>query len=516
MNEKLFIKNAIVSVSDKKNLEKLIPFFLKYKINIFSTGGSFKYLKSVNSGIKLYEISKLTGFNEILDGRVKTLHPAIHSGILARKNKSRDKKEIKDNGLIFFDLVIVNLYPFEETINNTKNKFEKCIENIDIGGSTMIRAAAKNFENVVILSDPAQYEQFVNNYKKKNGLSLEMRKKLAIDAFKTSSFYEATISNWFLENSDQDIFSSSSLYLKKIKQLRYGENPHQKSSLFKWGKNPFVQISGKELSYNNIVDIENCISLVIELRKKQSCVILKHANPCGVSINKEQKDAYIDALRCDPISAFGGVIAFNSEVLLETAQEILKNFVEVIIAPSFTQQAKNLLIKSKKNLILVISDFKLANPKYTIKTTNNYLLIQSKDSKILKKDDLIFKTSQEIPIRQLNDLIFANSVAKYVTSNAIVLAKNQSTLGIGVGQTNRIASAKIAIHNLLTNFDNQKDVVLASDGFFPFPDIIQLCVKHNISSIIQPGGSINDKKVILEAKKNKINLVFSGVRHFKH
>ncbi len=516
MDNIISINNAIVSVSNKYNLEKLIPFFLEFKINIFSTGGSLKYLKSLNSQLNLIEISKFTGFNEILDGRVKTLHPAIHSGILGRKTNNKDRKELKTLNLIFFDLVVVNLYPFEETINNNKKKFEDCIEKIDIGGSTMIRAAAKNFQNVTILSDPNQYQRFVRNYKKKLGTTLQLRKKFAIDAFMISSFYESKISNWFLEKGKRDFLNTSSLPLKKIKELRYGENPHQKSTLFQWGKDPYNKICGKDLSYNNIVDIESSVSLVNELNKKKSCVILKHGNPCGVSIKNQQNEAYLSALQCDPISAFGGVIAFNNEVTCKTAKIILKNFVEIVIAPSFSAEAKKLLMSKNKNLILIICNFKLFKPRYMIKTTNNYLLMQDKDNKILKNTDLIFKTHIKPSKSQMEDLIFANIVAKHVTSNAIVIAKNQSTLGIGVGQSNRIGSAKIAIKNLKANFSKKRKVVLASDGFFPFPDIIKLCVKNSISSIIQPGGSINDEMVILEAKKNKISLVFSGIRHFKH
>ncbi len=511
---KINIKRAIVSVSDKSLLEKVGKYFLKYRISVLSTGGTYNFLKKNFPNLKLVEIASFTGFKEILDGRVKTLHPMIHAGILAKKDNPSHLKQLKELGITSVDLVIINLYPFEKTSNNKRKSKSECIENIDIGGPSMIRAAAKNFKSTAILTSPEQYEFFIKEAEKNNNhVSLNTREELAKQAFCKTAYYDSLIANWFLKKNELLNVSHSSFPLKRKKILRYGENPHQKASVFSFGKNKITQISGKDLSYNNIYDLE----IAMELAEQfiiPSCVILKHGNPCGVSINNSQKMAYKNALRCDPISAFGGIIAFNKPLSKSTAKEILKLFTEVIVAPDFDNDALKLLTH-KKNLILIKYSTNDEKTIVSIKSTRNFLLLQERDHLMLSKNDILLKTKNKVSDKEREDMIFGFVIAKYINSNAIVLTKDHSTLGIGVGQTNRLASAKIAIDNMKKNFKKTR-VILASDGFFPFPDIVNLCSKNNICGIIQPGGSLNDQLVINEAEKNNIPMAFAGTRHFKH
>ncbi len=509
---KIKIKTAIVSVSDKTELKKLADYFFENNIKVISSGGTFQDLKRLNQKLNLIEVSSYTNFNEILDGRVKTLHPFIHAGILADKSKENHKKQLNDLNLNLIDLVVVNLYPFESTVKKNSNQSD-CIENIDIGGPSLIRGAAKNYKSVTVITSQGQYDELINEARKNaNSISLKLRKKFATEAFKHTAYYDAVIANWF-DNKNQ-IYQSSknSLPLNKISDLRYGENPHQKASVFSLGNNDVQKLSGKDLSYNNINDLEIACELAHNF-KKSSCVIVKHGNPCGVSVDIAQKKAYKKALKCDLVSAFGGVVAFNKPVNEQTANEILKIFTEVIVAPEFSSKSLKLL-SQKKNLILVQYKNKDQPNKLLIKSTKNFLLIQDRDLKKIEKKEL--KYFNKKPKKdEINDLIFAFTVSKFVNSNAIVLAKKLSTVGIGVGQTNRIDSAKQAIQRMKNNF-GQVGAVMASDGFFPFPDIVKICSKNNIKNIIQPGGSLNDNLVIEEAKKQKINLVFTGIRHFKH
>ncbi len=508
------IKRAIVSVSDKSSLELLAEYFIKNKIEVLSTGGTSKFLKSYSSKIKIIEISNFTKFNEILEGRVKSLHPMIHSGILAKRNNKKHQKEIKKLDVANIDLVVVNLYPFEKISNDPKSTDEDCIENIDVGGPTLLRGAAKNFESVTILSDPQQYRDFLDEVcRNENSTSKSFRRKCAKIAFENIAYYDAKISSWF--NKDQENLNTvrGSIPIKQISKLRYGENPHQKATLFEFSKSKFSKISGKEISYNNICDTEIAIELA-EQFKKTSCVILKHGNPCGVALHDRQEVAYSKALKCDKISAFGGIVAFNKTVSFETARKINNIFTEVVIAPKFSIEAKQIL-SLKKNLILL--EYKQSKTKTPIhiKTTRNFLLIQEKDNVKISKNDLVIKTIAKPSNKILDDMIFAFIVSKYINSNAIVLANNLSTIGIGVGQTNRLDSAREAIRKKKLNFKNEKSV-MASDGFFPFPDIVKLCQKNKIIGIIQPGGSRNDEVVISTANKFKIPLIFTRKRHFKH
>ena len=507
------IKKALVSVSDKSNLKVLADFLYRNKIEVLSTGGTAKELKMLNPKIKLSEISHYTGSKEILDGRVKTLHPKIHAGILADRNNKKHMIELKKNSADPIDLVVVNLYPFEEISLNSKNNEQICIENIDIGGPTMIRAAAKNYKNVIILSDPESYLPFIKEFEKKMSVSDTVRKNLAIKAFETTSYYESLISNWFNKKNSDPCQVKSSIPLKKISKLRYGENPHQTGSFYSYGDHKVKQINGKDLSFNNIYDLESAVSLANEF-SENCCVIVKHGNPCGVACGKIQHIAYEKALKCDEVSAFGGVIAFNSKVTEKTAEMISKIFTEVVIAPDFESKAQDLL-SQKKNLILIRYRRSKKSTKFNIKSTENFILVQERNKKIVGQKDLEFKT-KEIPKRKsIKDMLFAFTVSKYVNSNAIVLATDLKTIGIGVGQTSRVDSTKLAINKAKKKYKGD-NIVLASDGFFPFPDIVKLCSKNNIKYIIQPGGSINDEKVIKEANKLKLSIVFTNIRHFKH
>ena len=511
---KINIKKAIVSVSDKNLLNKIGKYFLKYNVVVLSTGGTYKFLKKNFPDLKIKEIAAFTNFNEILDGRVKTLHPLNHAGILADKENPSHLKQLKQLGISSIDLVVINLYPFEKISTKKKSSRTECIENIDIGGPSMIRGAAKNYKSTAVLTSPEQYENFIREAELNNNyISLNTRKELAKLAFCKTADYDGLIANWFLKKNELLGVGQTSVPLKKERSLRYGENPHQKASIFSFGKNKITKISGKDLSYNNICDLEIAMELA-EQFNKPSCVILKHGNPCGMSLNNNQAFAYKNALLCDPISAFGGVIAFNQSLSKPTAKEVLKLFTEVIVAPAFDDDALEILT-SKKNLILIQYLSTKEKTLFSIKSTRNFLLIQEKDQLLVSKNDIHFKTNKKIDHKSLEDMMFGFIVAKYINSNAIVLTKNLSTLGIGIGQTNRLASAKQAIEQMKKNF-SKTDAILASDGFFPFPDIVRLCSKNNISGIIQPGGSLNDELVIKEAEKNNIQMVFTGVRHFKH
>ncbi len=510
--KKIKVKTALVSVSDKTDLDKLADYFFENEVEVISSGGTFKALKKINAKLKLIEVASYTSFNEILDGRIKTLHPLIHAGILADKSNANHKRQLNDLKINHIDLVVVNLYPFENTVK--KNSDESiCIENIDIGGPSLVRGAAKNYRSVAVITTPKYYEEFINEAEKNNNyISFKLRKKLASEAFKHTAYYDGVIANWFDKKNRIYQSNKNVLPLKKIHNLRYGENPHQKAAIFSLGNSSIKKIAGKELSFNNINDLEVAFELADNF-KKSSCVIVKHGNPCGVALDDQQKKAYKKALACDRVSAFGGIVAFNKVVDGETANEVLKIFTEVIVAPRFSSKAIKIFSK-KKNLILIEYKNKKPLNKLLIKSTKNFLLIQDKDLKKVEKNELKFFNKK--PNKNLiDDMLFAFTVSKFINSNAIVISKGLATVGIGIGQTNRIDSAKQAIKRKKTNFGNV-EAVLASDGFFPFPDIVKICSKNKIKAIIQPGGSLNDNSVIKEAKKQNINLVFTGIRHFKH
>ena len=511
---KIEIKRAIVSVHDKSYLSLLADYFIKYKIEVLSTGGTARFLKDYSPELKIIEIAEFTNFSEILDGRVKSLHPKIHAGVLAKKTDKSHIKELKKIKAPFIDLVVVNLYPFEKVVNSQKSGKLKCIENIDIGGPTLIRGAAKNFDNVTVLTNPNQYNSFLEVVDKNhNKIPKSFRENCAIVAFENTSFYDGMISNWFNRDNPDFCNEKISLIFNKVSQLRYGENPHQKAALFKLKENPLIKVSGKDLSFNNIYDLEVAMELAQQFQEP-SCVILKHGNPCGVALDKKQNIAFEKALNCDKISAFGGIVAFNKKVTLETASKINNLFIEVVVAPDFSLESKHIL-SQKKNLILIRYIGVKTKTSLHLKTTRNFLLLQNKDDKVINKNDLTIKTKITPSVRDKKDMIFSFIIAKYLNSNAIVLAENLATVGIGVGQMNRLEAAKQAVKQMKSK-KKKYNPVLASDGFFPFSDIVKLCSRNNIKGIIQPGGSKNDKEVINVANKNKISLVLTGIRHFKH
>ena len=506
-------QTALVSLSDKSNLNHIIDFLVKKKIKILSTGGTYNAIKKITDNV--VEVSEFTGFDEMMDGRVKTLHPKIHAGILARRDS--DLELLKEKGYEPIDLVIVNLYPFEETIKKDCS-FKHAIENIDIGGPTMIRAAAKNFQDVVVLSDPNDYEKITREWDSNDGISYETRKNLSQKVFKLMADYNKTISN-YLEGSTEKI---NDYNFSKSTVLRYGENPHQSASLltFENLQNKNIAnadiLQGKELSYNNIVDADAAWECVREL-SNSGCVIVKHANPCGVAEANSIGEAYDLAFKTDPTSAFGGIIAFNKTVDSDTAKVINeRQFVEVIIAPDYEKEAIEEFSK-KKNIRVLKVDLKQDNPyPGTIKKVSGGILIQDDDLKKINSEELKCVSKRNPTDHEIEDLIFAWKVAKFVKSNAIVYVKNKQTIGIGAGQMSRVISAEIA--NLKAHEEGLevKNAVMASDAFFPFRDGIDKAALSGIAAIIQPGGSIRDDEIIAAADEHDIAMLFTGVRHFRH
>ena len=523
------IKRALISVSDKKGIVKFASALNNVGIKIISTGGTFSELKNANIEVK--DVSSVTNFPEILDGRVKTLHPKIHGGLLNIRSNKNHQKTIDEQKIENIDLLIVNLYPFEDTIKN-KSDYKTCIENIDIGGPAMIRAAAKNHDSVGVIVDPNDYDEIINEIND-NDLSLtkETLKKLAFKAFARTAAYDTMISNWLSNELDIPLGKYKSIGGIEHQNLRYGENPHQKAKFYNDGSNvcgliTANQIQGKELSYNNINDTNAAFELVSEFdpNLKSAVAIIKHANPCGVATGDSLYSAYKKALRCDSVSAFGGIIALNKELDVETANEISKIFTEVIIAPSISDEAKNIL-SSKKNLRVLITGG-LADPEKSgvmIKSVAGGFLAQTKDNIIIDKENLKVVTKRQPSEQELDDLLFAFKVAKHVKSNAIVYAKNGSTVGIGAGQMNRLDSSRIAARKSddaakMINLKEPLAVnsVVASDAFFPFADGLMAAADAGVTAIIQPGGSIRDDEVIEAANNADLAMLFTGIRHFNH
>ena len=512
-------KIALISVSDKTNIEKIAKSLVNLNYLIISTGGTAKYLQK--HGIKIIKVSDFTNFEEILGGRVKTLHPRIHAGILARKAGDLDK--LRDNYKLI-DIVIVNLYPFLKTISDPMCTYDDAVENIDIGGPAMLRAAAKNHYRVTTLVDPYDYQTALEQIQKNGKTTLELRKKLAAKVYSHTSEYDRVITRYLDEDSKNKtvLFDSfTSIELEKDTALRYGENPHQDAALYNISSPildnfDFSKLSGKELSYNNLVDVD-CAHSCVQQFSNPACVIVKHANPCGVAESSSIEIAYQKSFKCDPISSFGGIIAVNRRLTTSLIEKILnKQFVEVIVAPSADKACLNILKKKPNVRLLVIKNIKKRIKSYEIKSLKNKLLIQTSDNKDITKKNLKTVTKKKPTQTQTEDLIFAFKVARYVKSNAIVFVKNKTTLGIGAGQTSRIDSTKIAKEKA-KNFDiNLKGSVMASEAFFPFRDNVDLAYKIGVTSIIQPGGSLKDKDIIDVADKYKISMVFSGTRVFKH
>ncbi|MCR4368463.1 MAG: bifunctional phosphoribosylaminoimidazolecarboxamide formyltransferase/IMP cyclohydrolase [archaeon] len=509
------IKSAIISVSDKKGLIEFASELAKNGVKIISSGGT--HLALEKAGISATKVEDFTGFPEMLDGRVKTLHPKIHAGILSKRNKEH-LAQLEKHKLETIDLVVVNLYPFVETVRKKGVSLEDAIENIDIGGPTMIRAAAKNHESVGVIVEPGQYEKVLSDLRA-NGFALseKMKKELAIEAFEHTAFYDATISRWLNTHMGGKKFPEKlSLGFELKGTLRYGENPHQKAAVYEkpirgcTGIMDAEQFNGKELSFNNYNDSNAAIELLKEFNEP-ACVIVKHVNPCGVAVSEKISDAFAMALECDRESAFGGIIALNRECDLATAKQITSFFNEVVIAPGYATEALKEL-KSKQNLrILAVENICKNKDSLDFRLVKGGLLAQDEDTIGGKKWEN--KTGIDAQKGTAKDLEFAWKVAAHVKSNAIVLAKNNATIAIGVGQTSRVKATQQAIAHAQ---GKAKGCVLASDAYFPFKDSIELAASAGISAIVEPGGSIKDAEVIEEAKKKGIALFFTGERHFRH
>jgi len=508
------IKKALISVSDKKNLRNLLKVLTKHKIELISSGGTYKEIKKLK--FKCLEVSEYTGCPEILDGRVKTLHPKIHAGILSKRDNKSHNKDLKNNNFEEIDLVIVNFYPFEKTLRQTNNH-QKIIENIDVGGPTMVRAAAKNYNDVTVITSSDQYIELIAEIiKNKGSTSIKFREKMSLEAFSETAYYDAVISNYFNKIKNNNFPKKKIIYGTLIEKLRYGENPHQYAAIYSKTQNLNInQIHGKQLSYNNYNDIFSALTISKSLPKNSGTVIVKHANPCGASINKDKLKSYQLALACDPISAFGGIVSCNYKVNKILATELNNIFLEVIIANGFDPEALKIL-KKKKNLRLIDATNFMVKDLVRFSSANESILVQSEDIKKFNIKDFNIVSKRKPNKSQLKNLIFAFNICRYVKSNAIVLASQEATVGIGSGQPSRFDSCQIAIDKM-NKFQNlNEEVVAASDAFFPFVDGIEKLVQSGITAVIQPSGSIRDKEIIKFANQTDTILVFSKTRHFRH
>jgi phosphoribosylaminoimidazolecarboxamide formyltransferase/IMP cyclohydrolase len=507
MSDKIRIKNALISVFDKNGLEEIVKQLSDFNIDLYSTGGTEKFIKDLD--IKVNKIEDLTTYPSILGGRVKTLHPNIFGGILARRDNTKDQEQLKKYDIPEFDLVIVDLYPFEETVKNN-SIHQEIIEKIDIGGVSLIRAGAKNYKDVLVVSQKKQYTEILEILKNNGPYSNEaQRKEFASEAFNLSSHYDTLIFK-FLNSKDQPIFKES---INKNKELRYGENPHQKGYFFGNINEIFDQLNGKELSYNNLLDVDAAVNLISEFQET-TFAILKHNNACGIASRDNLKEAFVDALAGDPVSSFGGILITNKEVDLDTALEINKLFYEVLIAPSFSDNALEVLKSKTKRVLLKQKNINLSKTQF--RTILNGVLVQDKDL-ITDCIDIMKTVTKKTPSKhELDNLVFASKVCKHTKSNTIVFVNNKQLLASGVGQTSRIDALKQAVEKAKNFKMNLVGSVMASDAFFPFPDCVELANKSGISSVIQPGGSIKDNLSINYCDENNLSMVMTSTRHFKH
>lgn len=508
MNHPVRIKNALISVYYKDNLEPLILSLQKLEVNIYSTGGTEKFIKDL--GVAVIPVEDLTSYPSILGGRVKTLHPKVFGGILTRREHSGDQEQIAQYEIPEIDLVIVDLYPFEETVKAGAAEAD-IIEKIDIGGISLIRAAAKNHKDVVIIASKDDYTSLNILLEEQNGqTSLAQRKAFARNAFNVSSHYDTAIFNWFNQQDSLTIFKQSE---QKAAVLRYGENPHQKGYFYGDLEAMFDKLNGKELSYNNLVDVDAAVALVDEFTEP-TFAILKHTNACGIASRTNLFDAWNDALACDPVSAFGGVLICNGEVDEATAIEINKLFFEVLIAPSYSAAAEKVITSKKNRIILKRKDVVLPNKLF--KTLLNGVIEQDKDHTVEGPQQMTAVTVKQPTTQELQDLFFANKVVKHTKSNTIVFAKHNTLIASGVGQTSRVDSLKQAVIKAESFGFDLKGAVMASDAFFPFPDCVELAAEAGITAVLQPGGSIKDQDSINKANEKGISMVTTGIRHFKH
>jgi phosphoribosylaminoimidazolecarboxamide formyltransferase/IMP cyclohydrolase len=517
------IKYALISVSDKTGLIPLAQQLIKYEITLLSTGGTAKML--LEAGLPVLEVSQYTEFPEMLDGRVKTLHPKIHAGILARNDIPEHQETLQARSIPNIDLVVVNLYPFKQATSKPDCTLEEAIENIDIGGPTMVRAAAKNYQKVTIVTDPEDYVLLCRELETNQGsTSLATRFMLAQKAFTHTASYDSAISNYLTaldsNHHRKDFPDSLNLNFRVAQHLRYGENPHQKAAFYRdEAMTPgslanYRQLQGKELSYNNIADTDAAWECV-KTFDKTACVIVKHANPCGIAIAETALRAYQLAFATDPVSAFGGIIAFNRMIDAVTAEAILKQFVEVIIAPEISPEAQQILAQ-KNNIRLLIVPLNAGHHNYDLKKVGGGLLVQTPDTHNIAASDLRIVTKIKPSQQQLDDLLFAWRAAKFVKSNAIVFCRDGQTVGIGAGQMSRVDSARIAAIKAQQAGLSLSGSVVASDAFFPFRDGLDVVINSGATAIIQPGGSIRDDEVIAAADEHGVAMVLTGIRHFRH
>lgn len=515
---------ALISVSDKTGIVEFAKELVSLGIEIISTGGTYSKLKS--EGIPAIEISELTGFPECLDGRVKTLHPIVHAGLLAMRSKPEHMKQLSDLNIETIDMVVVNLYPFKATILKDGVTRDEAVENIDIGGPTMLRSAAKNYQDVAVVVDPRDYETVLNELKAEKQVSLDTKFYLMQKVFMHTSNYDTMIADYLKkERNDHELPETLTMTFEKVQDMRYGENPHQKAAFYREiGKKvgsiaDAVQLNGKELSFNNINDTNGALELLKEFTEP-TVVACKHGNPCGVGSDDNIVVAWDKAFDADKVSIYGGIVTVNREVTLELAEKMKPVFLEVLVAPSYQKEALELL-QTKKNLrVLELKDIEVPQDKnaYDLKKVNGGLIVQTIDSELMNEEDLKVVTDRAPSEKEMDDMRFAWRVVKFVKSNGIALAKDKQTVGIGPGQVNRVWSTKQSIEHAAELIDENatKGAVLASDAFFPFDDCVEAAHQAGITAIIQPGGSIRDEDSIKKCNEYGIAMVFTGMRHFKH
>jgi len=509
---------ALISVSDKTGVVEFAKELAAMGAEIISTGGTAMTLS--DNDIKVIGISEVTGFPECLDGRVKTLHPAVHAGILAMRGRKDHMDQLRELGIKPIDIIAINLYPFKQTIRKQGTQLEEAIENIDIGGPTMLRSAAKNHHDVVVICDPADYGKVVEELKETGKVSYYTKYRLALKVFEHTAAYDAMIADYLRREIGADLPDNLTLTFEKVQELRYGENPHQKASYYKEILPPkgsivnAVQLHGKELSFNNINDANGALETLKEY-DEPAVVAVKHANPCGVAVGYDIYDAYVKAYNADPVSIYGGIVAANRVVDEKTAEEIGKIFIEIVIAPGYTPEAYEILSKKKNIRIMTLENIEEKAPSadIDIKKVGGGILVQKIDNTLYDENDLKVVTARIPTEREMQDMAFAMKVVKHIKSNGIVVAKDQKTLGIGPGQMNRIWALENAVRQAT---DDTHGAVIASDAFFPFDDCVEAAAAAGISAIMQPGGSVNDEASIRKADELGIAMVFTGVRHFRH
>lgn len=511
------MRRALISVSDKTNIVAFSKELILLGFEIVSTGGTKKVLE--DAGIQTISIDEVTGFPEILNGRVKTLHPLVHGGLLSLRDDENHIKQVQENNITYIDLVCVNLYPFKQTIEASGTTFDEAIEQIDIGGPSMLRSAAKNYKFVTVVCDVQDYDQVVSEYKEHGDTLPQTKKELSAKVFRLTAQYDSYISNYLTKELNIEFPENITLTYEYEQPLRYGENPHQNAALYRSSNSPYSLLNaeilnGKPLSYNNIQDANSAINILKE-HTAPSAVGLKHMNPCGVGMASNILEAYRKAYMSDPVSIFGGIVALNREVHIELAIELNKTFLEIIIAPSYTEEALHELSKKKNLRVLKLDTSSFNTDPYQVVSVNGGLLLQNTDSYLVPKEELEVVTDLKPTEEELEDLYFAWKVVKHVKSNAIVITKNNQTVGIGAGQMNRVGAAEIAL-NWAKQHGYTEELTLSSDAFFPFDDVVRMAHKYGVTKIIQPGGSIRDEDSIKACNELGIKMVFTKNRHFKH